>query len=163
MNKVADLFATCACPGCGHAALHTCDIEVSKGLALCLQVARSNSHEVVGKNYTSARTPTASKINGRSVVASIMCGFGAKKFNKLREALNIPGFNQKTFHNHCAAVYALTPEIKQHSLQLVVRAVRHEHQQLDQTLAHDIYNIAVTYDASWSTWGHSSQIGVTCD
>ena len=76
-----------------------------------------------------------------------MCGFGAKKFNKLREALNIPGFNQKTFHNHCAAVYALTPEIKQHSLQLVVRAVRHEHQQLDQTLAHDIYNIAVTYDA----------------
>ena len=33
VNKVADLFATCACPGCRHAALcRTCDEEVSKGL-----------------------------------------------------------------------------------------------------------------------------------
>ena len=55
-------------------------------------------------------------------------------------------------------MYALTPEIKQHILQLAVRAVRYEHQQLDQTLAHDI---AVSYDGSWLTWGHSSQIGVT--
>ena len=92
-----------------------------------------------------------------------MCGFGAKKFNKLREALNIPGLNQKTFHNHCDAVYALTPEIKQHILQLAVQTVRYEHQQLDQTLAHDdIYDIAVSYDGSWLTRGRSSQIGVTC-
>ena len=83
MNKVADLFATCACPGCGHAALHmTCDEEVSKGLALCLQVACSNCHEVVGKSYTSARMPNDNcfEINRRSVVASIMCGFGANFF-----------------------------------------------------------------------------------
>ena len=163
MNKVADLFATCACPECGHAALRmTCDKEVSKGLALCLQVACSNCHEVVGKSYTSARMPNDNcfEINRRSVVASIMCGFGAKKFNKLCEALNIPGLNQKTFHNHCDAVYALTPETKQHILQLAVQAVRYEHQQLDQTLARDdIYDIAVSYDGSWLTRGHSSQIG----
>ena len=66
------------------------------------------------------------------------------KFNKLWEALNIPGLNQKTFHNHCDAVYALTPEIKQYILQLAVQAVHYEHQQLDQTLAHDdVYDIAV--------------------
>ena len=82
MNKAADLFATYACPGCGHAALRmTCDKEVSKGLALCLQVACSNCHEVVGKSYTSARMPNDNcfEINRRSVVASIMCGFGAPK------------------------------------------------------------------------------------
>lgn len=75
MNKVADLFATCACPGCGHIALRmTCDEEVSKGLALCLQVACSNCHEVVGKGYTSARMPNDNcfDINRRSVAASIM-------------------------------------------------------------------------------------------
>ena len=166
MNKVADLFATCACPGCGHIALRmTRDEEVSKRLALCLQVACSNCHEVVGKSYTSARMPNDScfDINRRSVAASIMCGFGAKKFNKLREALNIPGLNQKTFPNHCDAAYALTPEIKQHILQLAVQAVRYEHQQLDQTLAHDdIYDIAVSCDGSWLTRGRSSQTGVTC-
>lgn len=95
-------------------------------------------------------------------MASIMCGFGAKKCNKLCETLNVPGLNQKTFHNHCDAVYALTPEIKQH-IQLAVQVVCYEHQQLDQTLAHDdIYDTAVSYDGSWLTRGHSSQIGVTC-
>ena len=50
MNKVADLFVTCACPGCGHAALRmTCDEGMNNGLALCMQVACSNCHEVVGK------------------------------------------------------------------------------------------------------------------
>lgn len=100
MNKVADLFATCACTGCGHIALRmTCDEEVSKGLALCLQVACSNCHEVVGKGYTSARMPNDNyfNINRRSVVASIMCGFGAKKINELCEALNIPALTKKHF------------------------------------------------------------------
>lgn len=166
LREVGDLFAICACPGCGHTALQlTSDEGKSKGLAICLQLTCSNCHEVVGKRYTSARMPNENcfEINRRSVVASIMCGFGSKKFNKLCEALNIPGLNHKTFHKHCDSLYAMTPEIKKHILQLAVQAVRYEHQQLDQALGNEeVYNISVSYDGSWLTRGHSSQIGVSC-
>lgn len=113
LNQVANLFAACACPECGSPSVQlVCNDEKKMGMAVFLRVLCTNCEAVIAAGYTSATLPgdnNAFEITRRTVTASLLCGFGARKLNKFCEYLNLPGLSCETFRTHCEAVFELTP------------------------------------------------------
>ena len=101
-------------------------------------------------------------INREAVYSSLSSGMGATRFKNLCEQFNISCMHHKTFQNHAEELYNLTPDLRRLVFQRAVEIVRHEHLKLDfiEQDHGDILNIAVSYDGSWLTRGHTSLIGV---
>ena len=80
--------------------------------------------------------------------------------------MDMPGMGSKTFHNHCQALYDLTPKLKTQHLKMAAQVVRQEHKKLgllDPNTPDDaIVDIAVSMDGSWLKRGHRSSIGLVC-
>ena len=168
LNEIANLFAACACPVCGQTAVRLQSEESRKrGMAVHLTVTCSNCDTLIGTNYTSATMPAENnsfEVTRRTVTASVLCGFAARKLNKFCEYLNLPGLSSETFKTHCDALYQLTPRLKEHVVELAVQAVREAHKDMLPNCVGDggIIDIAVSYDGTWHTRGHSSKLGVAC-
>ena len=168
LNEIANLFAACACPVCGQTAVRLQSEESRKrGMAVHLKVTCSNCDTLIGTNYTSATMPAENnsfEVTRRTVTASVLCGFAARKLNKFCEYLNLPGLSSETFKAHCDALYQLTPKLKEHVVELAVQAVREAHKDMLPNCVGDggIIDIAVSYDGTWHTRGHSSKLGVAC-
>jgi hypothetical protein len=168
LNEMGNLFATTACPECHLSTVRLCeDTNMSRGMAVCLKAVCTNCRTIIGSSYTSATLPASNgcfEVTRRTTLASVMCGFGADKLNKFCEYLNIPGMNSKTFHSHFDTISTLNPDIKRQLLELSVQTVREAHKELSHPNLNDtdVLDIAVSYDGTWMTRGHSSLIGVAC-
>ena len=104
-----------------------------RGMAVHLKVTCSNCDTLIGTNYTSATMPAENnsfEVTRRTVTASVLCGFAARKLNKFCEYLNLPGLSSETFKAHCDALYELTPKLKERVVELAVQAVREAHKDM---------------------------------
>ena len=165
LNEIANLFAACSCPECGRETLELeTDSSKTKGMAVFLKVWCSGCKVVIASNFTSATMPSGvMELNRKSVTASLLSGFGQRKFNKFCEYLDLPGLNAKTFSDNAQAIFKLTPDVKDKLLKMAVQAVREAHAPMNPGMTEDtVINIAVSYDGTWHTRGHSSKVGVVC-
>ena len=164
LNEVANLFAACSCPECGGPVELEMDASKNVGMTVFLNVVCTNCQRVVASNHTSAFLPSgACEITRRTVTASLLNGFGQRKLNNLCEYLNLPGLNSKTFSDHAKAFFQSTPNIKKQFSKLAVQKVREAHKPMNPRMTEDtVIDIAVSFDGTWQTRGHSSKVGVTC-
>jgi putative NIF3 family GTP cyclohydrolase 1 type 2 len=99
------------------------------------------------------------EVNRQAVSASIQCGFGAKKLNSFSEYMNMPGMSSRTFKTHADELQKARAEMKDQAVALAVQAVQEAHRQVNPNFNG---NIAVSFDGTWHTRGHSSKTGVAC-
>ncbi|GFS01778.1 hypothetical protein ElyMa_006430500 [Elysia marginata] len=164
--QIETLISPLQCPHCLNSGLRLCSNDGHrKGLAIKLQLYCSFCAKIINSDFTSTRTPDKSfRVNESAVSSSLLCGFGPYTFNKLCEHLDLPGIHQKSFNNRAKSFYDSSKDIEVALQQKTVHLVRQQHAQVKSlNLADDeILDIAVSYDGSWMTRGHSSMIGIGC-
>ena len=144
------------CEKKGSLACHTI---CKKGLAHYIDVKCSNCDNSVNKFWTSEKTGTGKKqvstINREIVFASLQSSMGA-------EHLNIDCMQHSTFHEHASNMYNLNPDLHKFVFKKAVSIVRAEHFKLKGDYQDDgsVLDIAVTFDGSWHTKGHDSNVGL---
>ena len=136
----------------------------SKGFAKCIEVYCGSCDEVVNTLFTSRRTDKDNikspfQVNKDIVAASIMCDLGPYKLNKFSEVLNLPSLHQSTFSKKARQIYDNINVLRDVVLGKARLAVREAYQHNDVNTPLDI---AVSFDGTWLTRGHSSLIGVGC-
>ena len=88
-----------------------------------------------------------------------MCDLGPYKLNKFSEVLNLPSLHQSTFSKKARQIYDNINVLRDVVLGKARLAVREAYQHNDVNTPLDI---AVSFDGTWLTRGHSSLIGVGC-
>lgn len=105
------------------------------------------------------------------VFASLSMGMGADRAKNLCEHIILSALHHKSFQHHANDLYNPTEEACAAIFDKTAEIVKREHLQcpLDDKSAEDstetepLYvNIAVSYDGSWLTRGHTSFVGIGC-
>ncbi|GFS25256.1 PiggyBac transposable element-derived protein 4-like [Elysia marginata] len=96
--------------------------------------------------------------NWTAVYASLQAGFGDMRHNLWCENMGIPSLHHKTFQKHASNIYKQTLFLRR---KIFLRAAKIVMQQMSILHAvdyskDDIIDIAVSYDTSWLTRGHTS-------
>lgn len=123
LNQLQNLFALCPCPMCFETTLKlSADKEKSRGMAVFLELKCLGCGESVGFTHTSGVLPPTNcfEVNSQCVMASILNGFGAEKWNKVCEMLGVPGENSICFYNRALA-QGLPPPPHKDNMSLFIR------------------------------------------
>ncbi|GFR98246.1 hypothetical protein ElyMa_002765300 [Elysia marginata] len=165
INNLKSLFTFQTCPECQAKSL-TLKEGRWVGLAVQLKVCCLECDSTLATAWTSEKDTTGHgfTINRTAVYSSLQAGFGAVRHNLWCENMGIPSLHHKTFQKHASKIYKETPFLRR---KIFLRAAKIVRQQMSILHAvdyseDDIIDIAVSYDASWLTRGHTSHIGVCC-
>ena len=140
----------------------------TKGLANQIDVRCRLCEESVTKWWTSETSGTGKSqfytINRDTVFASLAMGMGAEKSKNFCEYLNLSALHHRAFQIHANSIYNLNDEVRRVLFQKSADIVRKEHLALDSRPedGNETLNIAVSYDGSWLTRGHTSLVGLGC-
>lgn len=165
LKSLSELVCYFNCPSCVSKSLSIVDKQWV-GLAVELAVQCRDCSEVFGRVWTSDRDDSGHgfSVNRVAVLASLQSGFGSVRHNVWCENMGIPGLHHKTFQKHAGEIYKETPFLRRKIFLRAAALVRQEHARLHNTIISDtdVVDIAVSYDATWLTRGHTSHIGVVC-
>ena len=134
-----------------------------KGFATYLETTCTDCKNVNG-TYTShteeskKKGPRPFQINKDIVAASMLLDMGASKLNDFCQTLNLPSLHHKTFNNKAKTIQDDSAVMKEDVLQTsaeVVRSVYNKDKNDTSPL-----DIAVSFDNTWMTRGHTSLIGL---
>ncbi|KAK3717160.1 hypothetical protein RRG08_010971 [Elysia crispata] len=89
---------------------------------------------------------------------------GAHSFQRLCENLDLPCLHHKSYQSQADKLYSNTQKVRDVFFSKAAEIVRKEHAKRDPSVAEPqtLMDIAVSYDGSWLTRGHTSLIGVGC-
>ncbi|RUS86508.1 hypothetical protein EGW08_005758 [Elysia chlorotica] len=168
-DQVASLICSFPCRECLGIGTLTVHMKERWGLAAHLSVTCSACGESFDW-WSSKPEKTTGKgrqrrvVNKTAVFASLSSGMGAFSFNVFCEYMDLPGLHHKTFQSIAESLYSATDDIRNVIFSRAAETVRSEHHKLNPLV--DIYNdpldIAVSYDGTWLTRGHSSKVGIGC-
>ena len=150
-----------------------CEIVNNKGLATKFKVSCRECGNVVSTWWTSEKYGGFFTMNRDIVYGSLGCGMGAERFKNMCEKFNLSAMHVNSFQNHAKAIYEMNDDARTALFKKSAEIVRNEHRMNaehgtpqefleDGDPAGDTLDIAVSYDGSWLTRGHSSRIGVGC-
>lgn len=165
ISQVHSLVASFPCPQClGSGTLNTA-IKETRGLAVQLAVECTECNKTV-KTWWSSETRkgrAAFKVNKACTLGSLSCGMGARSLQRLCENFDLPCLHHKSFQQQADKLYSDTNKVRD-VFSKAAEIVRKEHAKLDPSVAapETLMDIAVSYDGSWLTRGHTSLIGVGC-
>ncbi|GFR87163.1 hypothetical protein ElyMa_006069300 [Elysia marginata] len=87
---------------------------------------------------------------------------GATCFNNFCEVMDLSGMNPRSFLQLVKSIYKSTDDILKYAFSNAAERVRSEHKKLNP-LEEDggsPLDIEVSYDGSWLTRGHTSNVGI---
>lgn len=170
LNQLHNIINVLRCPQCCNSNLTlNNDNNKTKGLAVFVEVYCEVCEDVVASTFTSERVttgrgPRTFAVNKQAVLSSVLTRMGHSSLNSFCELMNMPGLHHKSFDRCANNIYLHTPEVRKSVFTQAINAVRTAHKELHYPdLDNDsVIDISVSFDGSWLTRGHSSNIGVGC-
>ncbi|GFV14581.1 uncharacterized protein TNCV_3999321 [Trichonephila clavipes] len=107
-------------------------------------------------------TSTPFDVNVRAVQAFLAISGGHASVEKFCMFLNMPLMSSKTFNEIKCYINSAYSLASQTVLNYVHNSVQNAYRKLDQNGSNTITDIAVSFDGTWLTRGHTSQIGIGC-
>ena len=166
------LISSLRCPqlGCGSQVEGRVNWKKCKGFSVCLQVYCPVCDTIVQQMFTSSvdETSTASPppytVNKLMTVAALRSDMGSYKLSMFCEVLDMPSLHQKTFNKKAKQVFSESDKVRKEIFAKAAKTVRREYARETGTDPdpETPLDIAVSFDGSWMTRGHSSLIGIGC-
>lgn len=139
------------------------DVQYSneKGFQFKAQLVCSSCKEIINESYSSPQQNDIVDINLRMTSAFLDSGAGYTGIQKLGMDLNMNVMSDATFTKYVNIVHEKHEKLRKKTRDATLEAVRRAHVQLNPALAKvKILNVAVSYDGSWHTRVHSSNVGI---
>ena len=160
-----------ACPECGERDLFVSPDDKTDGLVVRLSTMCAACDAVITTAYSSDRLPgdatpgrhgkTGFTVNRRVVAAMLSMGKGYAGLRKLCQMLDMPCLTESSFQQQQRSVIDAVQTASSDILARAVSIVREVYCGLDPSLSDsDVIDIPVSYDGSWMTRGHTSNIGI---
>lgn len=163
-NNLKKLFENLLCKECKSSSLRV-EFGVKHGFSHNLKIICDNCELLKNEIKTSTvvkNTDSSNKcfdVNLRVVQAFLSFGRGFSAFEMFCMCMNMQTMSSRTFNLHKRMLYSTFTNFSEKQLQDVRREVRNAYGDFKDN---DIVNISVSFDGTWLTRGHSSQIGVGC-
>ncbi|GFY30171.1 uncharacterized protein TNCV_3090791 [Trichonephila clavipes] len=109
-----------------------------------------------------SNTSTPFDVNVPAVQAFLAISGGHASVEKFCMFLNMPFMSSKTFNEIKCYINSAYSLASQTVLNYVHNSVQNAYRKLDQNGSNTITDIAVSFDGTWLTRGHTSQIGIGC-
>lgn len=170
-DLIISLITSFPCRECLAIGKLTVDMKERWGLAVHLLVSCSecnNSFEWWSSKPEERNTPGKGRqrraVNKATTLASLSCGMGATCLNNFCELLDLPGMHPKSFQGLAKTIYSSTDDILKYVFSNAADIVRSEHKKLNPFEEDNgsPLDIAVSYDGTWLTRGHTSKVGIGC-
>ena len=148
------------CKNCSKSSLVAKHLS-ERGFQCKIQLFCIACEAVNNECYSSPEERNSIDINERMTNAFLDMGAGYSGLEKFGTELNMNIISERTFTKYVDIAYNESKELQKEARKFTLQAVRKTHIEADPSLANeDILNIAVSYDGSWHTRGHSSNIGM---
>ena len=188
LSVIMDFISRFLCPECGGAIKCTERKDKKRGLSVFIETFCSDCNEVVASTYTSSHVNDDERstfsVNQAAVFGAMRADHGPYEHANYCESLNMPSLCkaafrdiQHTFYKHNDEAHSSVSKtaidiVKEHYSQLPVVA-RSSSSSISPSSDADqvpteyppvgedgIFNLTVSYDGSWQTRGHTSNVGV---
>ncbi|GFU47506.1 uncharacterized protein TNCV_2000121 [Trichonephila clavipes] len=166
-NAKCNIFKFTFCGSCNQSTLKL-EFGHKYGFSHQLRLVCKTCSEQKMECFTSPRleknsnTSTPFNVNVRAVQAFLSISGGHASVEIFLMILNMPLMSSKTFNEikcYINSVYSIT---SQTVLKYVHNSVQNAYSKFDQNGSNTVTDIAVSFDGTWLTRGHTSQIDVGC-
>lgn len=161
LENIKKLFANVKCPTCEHKCL-LLSSNGKIGFSTNLKLSCDNCHENVSSVTTSESCCESNSpdINLRITQAFSHIGKGYSAIEKFCMIMNIAPFSSATFAKCLKKLNDAQSIATQNILSHIHKEVKKA--QVSPNTVNNLCDIAVSFDGTWLTRGHSSLIGVSC-
>ncbi|GFX54595.1 uncharacterized protein TNCV_792821 [Trichonephila clavipes] len=166
-NALCDIFRYTFCGSCNQSTLKL-EFGHKYGFSHQLKLVCKTCSEQKMECFTSPRlekksnTSTPFDVNVRAVQAFLAISGGHASVEKFCMFLNMPLMSSKTFNEIKCYINSAYSLASQTVLNYVHNSVQNAYRKLDQKGSNTITDIAASFDGTWLTRGHTSQIGIGC-
>ncbi|GFW07358.1 uncharacterized protein TNCV_865301 [Trichonephila clavipes] len=166
-NALCDIFKYTFCGSCNQSTLKL-EFGHKYGFSHQLKLVCKTCSEQKMECFTSPRLEKKSNtsapfdVNARAVQAFIAIRGGHASVEKFCMFLNMPLMSSKTFNEIKCYINSTYSLASQTVLNYVHNSVQNAYSKLDQNDSNTITDIAVSFDGTGWTRGHTSQIGIGC-
>ncbi|GFS92134.1 uncharacterized protein TNCV_1112941 [Trichonephila clavipes] len=166
-NALCDIFKYTFCGSCNQSTLKL-EFGHKYGFSHQLKLVCKTCSEQKMECFTFPRlekksnTSTPFDVNVRAVQAFLAISGGHASVEKFCMFLNMPLMSSKTFNEIKCYINSAYSLASQTVLNYVHNSVENAYRKLDQNGSNTITDIAVSFDGTWLTRGHTSQIGIGC-
>lgn len=154
------LIVDVGCPSCQTNSLQfqfASQLGFAREVRLCCSQCKYSKSRI-----SSEKCERTYDINLRLTQAFKHIGKGYAAIEKFCMVMNMPVFSSKTYRNCESIISSAYKSVKTTMMSTVYQKVKQAYGDLNAPDAQNIVDVAVSFDGTWLTRGHSSLFGVSC-